>query len=78
VPAAGEVRFGISTADVETHQWGDYQEVTPNRVFTVTPGGKFKIGILLVSTSSAPAIVDDFAIMFESGDRDVKINLGDY
>jgi hypothetical protein len=78
VPDGGEVTFGICTKDTESRDWSNYKIITPDQVFTVTPGGHFKIGIILVSTDLEEAVVDEFAIMLDTGERSVKINLHAY
>jgi hypothetical protein len=82
IPEDGDIRFGIVTlseGQEETTEWSDYTEITPDRTFEVTdPQNRFKIGIMLISTDVATAIVDEFALSFECGDRDVKINYGRY
>lgn len=75
VPEGGDVRFGISTVEPETGDWSDYQEVTPNTTFEIDDPGDVKVAIMLISTDTDVAIVDEWAMMLDTGDRDVRINL---
>lgn len=77
VPSGGNIEFGISTKNLTSYDWGDYQIITPNKVFEVSePGKQFRIAAVLTSTDQDVAIIDEWAILFECGDKDVKINLG--
>ena len=75
IPEGGDVRFGISTKVPETGDWSEYQEVTPNRTFEITDPGNVKVGIMLISTDTGTAIVDEWGMMLDMGDRDVRINI---
>lgn len=75
VPTGGAIRFGISTYDEETTDWGYYQIIDSDTIVDLTPGSKFKIGIMLISTDAESAIVDNFGIMFETTERNVKVNI---
>jgi len=77
-PDGGAIRFGIATSGEDTTDWSDYQEITPDRAFEVTAGTQFKLGIMLISTETESAIIDEYAILWESGARDVKPNLNAY
>jgi hypothetical protein len=82
IPENGDIRFGIATltdGQEETRDWSDYLEITPNRTFEIPdPQGRFKVGIMLISTDVGVSIVDEFAFSFESIGGDVKINFDRY
>jgi hypothetical protein len=79
IPTGGNIQFGISTQNLDTYEWGDYQLINANKVFEVNyPEEKFRIAAVLVSTDQATAIIDEWAILFECGDKDVKVNLNQY
>jgi len=79
IPPGGDIQFGISTKNLTSYSWGDYQIVTPNHVFTVDdPQETFRVAALLISTDQEVAIIDEWAILIESENKDVKINLNQY
>lgn len=79
IPDGGNIQFGISTQNLDSYDWADYQLITPNQVFEVTePGEQFRIAAVLTSTDTEVAIIDEWAILFECGDKDVKVNLNQY
>lgn len=70
-PPGGKITFAITT-NPDSFQWQDYTEITPNRIFELTPKAKqFRIGILLVSTDSETAVVHEWALMFDAGTYDI-------
>jgi hypothetical protein len=79
IPPGGDIQFGISTKNLTSYSWGDYQIVTPNHVFAVDdPQETFRVAALLISTDQEVAIIDEWAILIESENKDVKINLNQY
>jgi len=79
IPPGGDIQFGVSTKNLTSYSWGDYQIVTPNHVFTMDdPQETFRVAALLISTDTEVAIIDEWAILIECENKDVKINLNQY
>jgi len=73
-PTGGYIQFGITT-ESDSYDWSDYQVITPNNRFEIaSQKDKFRVGILLVSTDSEAAIVDEWAMMFDSGPKFIRVN----
>jgi hypothetical protein len=73
VPLGGKIEFGITTSET-SHNWQDYQIITPDIKFDMeTLGNKFRIGILLSSVVEEASIVHEWALSFDTGEKTVRM-----
>ena len=70
-PQNTEVRFGVSNK--ETSNWVDYQEIEPNKFFTLDNIDAVKVGIKMVAYDVNIPEVAEFALMF-GGDEKKELN----
>lgn len=71
----GTISYGYINSDdpADIYDFSKYKEITPNKIFEVeNPTKTIKFGILLTSVGANPAIVYDFAVQLDLGDKNIK------
>ena len=73
---SGSISYGyLNTDDPEDiYDFNKYKEIIPNKVFEIdSPTSKIKFGILITSVGATPAVVYDFAVQLDMGDKNLQL-----